>query len=182
MSVFDACRKITAAQVARRAGMQLKKRGGKWWAPCPKHADKTPSLMFDDKGRMFCFSCGLSGSSADLYAAIYHVTPYEAARALTAEYGLDPSNYIPPPPRPEVELARRVDEWKREWWNFFCDLKHTAGEALNLRGLTWDDPFLAEALEARELAERGLDTLQRASPEELLEMASEIGRIQDAGK
>lgn len=182
MSAFEACRQITAAQVAQRAGMQLKKHGGKWWAPCPRHADKTPSLMFDEKGRCYCFSCGLSGGSADLYAAIYRVPPYEAAKALTAEYGLDASNYIPPQPRPEVELVRRVDEWKRGWWNWFCELKHTANEALAIRGLDWDDLLLAEALEARELAERGLDILQKASPEELLEMASEIGRIRDAGK
>jgi hypothetical protein len=183
IGVFEACHQITAVQVAQRAGMRLRKHGGKWWASCPMgHEDKTPSMMFDEKGRYYCFSCKASGSSADLYAAIYHTTPYEAAKALTAQYHLDASDYIPPPPRPEVELARRVDEWKRGWWSWFCELKHTANEALTLRGLTWDDPLLSEALEAREMAERGLDILQRASPEELLKMASATGRIRDAGK
>ena len=180
MSLYDACRQITAAQVAQRAGMLLKKHGGKWWASCPRHADKTPSLMFDDKGRCYCFSCGLSGGSADLYAAIYNLPPREAASRVTAEYGLNASEYAPPPPRPEVELARRVDEWKRGWWNWFCDLKHAANEVLSLKGIGWDDPLLPEALEARELAESGLDVLQKASPEELLKMASAIERIKDA--
>lgn len=180
MSVFEACRQITATQVAQRAGMQLKKHGGKFFGSCPRHTDKTPSLLFDEKGRCHCFSCGLSGGSADLYAAIYRTTPYEAAKALTAQYHLDASNYTPPPPKPEVELARRVDEWKAGWWNWFCELKHTANEALNLNGLTWDDPLLAEALEARELSEQGLDALQKASPEDLIKMASAIGRVRDA--
>lgn len=179
MSLFDACRQITAAQVALQAGMQLKRHGTKWWAQCPRHQDRTPSLMFDDKGRCYCFSCGLSGGSADLYAALYNLSPYEAAKTLVIEYSLDSSHNAPPTQRPEVELARRVDEWRRGWWNWFCKLKHTANEALANQGLGWDDPLMVEALEAREIAERGLDILQKASPEELLKMASTIGRIRN---
>ena len=44
MSAFDAVRHISALEAAERAGLALKPRGGKAWACCPFHGERTPSL------------------------------------------------------------------------------------------------------------------------------------------
>lgn len=42
--------------------MELKKQSGTYYAHCPFHEDKTPSLAFNpDKNYYNCFSCGVSG-------------------------------------------------------------------------------------------------------------------------
>lgn len=42
--------------------MEIEQRGNDYWAHCPFHEDKTPSLSFSpDKNSYYCFSCGRSG-------------------------------------------------------------------------------------------------------------------------
>ena len=42
--------------------LELEKRGDDYYASCPKHVDKTPSLSFnEEENAYYCFSCGRSG-------------------------------------------------------------------------------------------------------------------------
>ena len=42
--------------------LELEKRGNDYFAHCPKHEDKTPSLSFSPETNSFyCFSCGRKG-------------------------------------------------------------------------------------------------------------------------
>ena len=44
------------------SSLDLEKRGGRYFAHCPKHIDKTPSLLFTPETNTYhCFSCGRSG-------------------------------------------------------------------------------------------------------------------------
>lgn len=86
---------VTIEQVLRHLGYfdrlrgQVQRRG-----PCPVHASKR------DRGRTFsvhlgknvfqCFHppCGAAGNAPDLWAAVHHLTPVEAARSLAQTFGL----------------------------------------------------------------------------------------------
>lgn len=175
---FEACRRIPAWAVAERAGLQPKRQGARRWCSCPLHADKTPSLMMDEKGGWHCFSCGRGGDAVALYAALYRVLPAEAARQLCSTYGLPAAgNPAPPVKPPDAALQERVEGWKKEWWDLVCTALHLAGDVLSLKEIGWDDPLFVWAIKARELAENSLNLLQQATPEELVRMAVNVGRV-----
>lgn len=51
--------------------VQLAESGGKYWACCPFHDEKTPSFMIDPQKQTFkCFSCGISGDVVDFVQMI----------------------------------------------------------------------------------------------------------------
>ena len=82
MSVlFDAVRHITAIDAAERAGIPMVRRGSSYWACCPLHGEKTPSLKFYEGDRGWtCFGCHKGGDAIKLYEELYRVEPVEAAR------------------------------------------------------------------------------------------------------
>lgn len=80
--LFQLCRRVPAAEAARRLGIEVRWRGERGWALCPLHGDSRPSLMFDRAGRWHCFGCGRGGDAAALYAQAKGIRPLEAARAL----------------------------------------------------------------------------------------------------
>jgi hypothetical protein len=177
-SPFEACRTIPAWTVAERAGLQPKRQGSRSFCSCPLHVDKTPSLMLDEKGGWHCFSCGRGGDAVALYTVLYRVPPVEAALKLCGTYGLPAAgNHAPPVKTPEVALRERVECWKKDWWNFLCEIKHLANLVLSLKNIGWDDSLFIWAIEAREMAENSLNLLQRAAPEELVRMAAIVGRV-----
>ena len=112
---------MDALTVARSAGLEVQRRGSRWWVCCPMHHEKTPSMMFDERGRFHCFGCGASGDAADLYAALYHVPLGEALRVVRGE------NWKKQPRKPDGhDLRRAVEAWKGERWREACAKKHEA--------------------------------------------------------
>lgn len=161
MSAIDAARAIPALQVAQHERLYPRQRGRKWWACCPLHKEKTPSLAFYEDGGWYCYGCGAGGDGIAFYAALHGIGQGEAARALVREFGLDGA-MSPSKPRPIRDAGRwrnkEIEELNRRIYeaNLMLDwiTAHTA---------TWDDawntPGFTDAIRARELFERGLDTL-----------------------
>ncbi|HMT20663.1 MAG TPA: bifunctional DNA primase/polymerase [Promineifilum sp.] len=59
------------------------RRGDRWWACCPLHNDRHPSVSIDTDGRRArCWAGCLWGDYADWYAAINHITLQEALQEL----------------------------------------------------------------------------------------------------
>ena len=59
--------------------LELEKRGDEYFAHCPKHVDKTPSLSFtESKNKYFCFSCGRGGGIIN-YLHQYEGLSYDEA-------------------------------------------------------------------------------------------------------
>lgn len=56
-------------------------RGG--FARCPAHAERTASMKVYNDNHAHCFGCGFHGSAVDVAAALWNVTPLEAARRLS---------------------------------------------------------------------------------------------------
>lgn len=167
--LFERCRGISALEVARAEGLSLAKRSGRHWALCPLHQEKTPSLMLDEKGRWYCFSCHRGGDAVALYAAIRGVSPYQAACALAG-------NRPAPPPDPNAAqrrqaqlLQQKAEAWYRRAWDAACREREAARQAG--RQLPPASPAFYAALARQARAEIQLDALQALSPEERLTQA-----------
>lgn len=67
-------------------GLPLTRAGTEYVAPCPFHADNTPSLTVytarDGHGRFHCFGCGAHGDVLDFVQQAESLTPAQAVRRL----------------------------------------------------------------------------------------------------
>ena len=82
----EARRFVTARQVAEHYGLHPNRSG---FVCCPLHHEKTGSLKLYDDGHWHCFGCNRGGSSIDLMAALYDLTPLDAVRRLDADFHLN---------------------------------------------------------------------------------------------
>ena len=57
---------------------------------CPFHDDRHPSLKLNED-YFYCFGCGATGDVIDLTARLFELSPYEAAKKLAADFGIDPT-------------------------------------------------------------------------------------------
>ncbi len=55
---------------------------------CPFHDDRHPSLKLNPDF-YYCFGCGARGDVIDLVAGLFDLSPYEAARKIAADFGID---------------------------------------------------------------------------------------------
>ena len=85
-ALFQRCRGIDPAMVARDAGITVTRKGNRNYCLCPFHAESTPSLLLDERGSWHCFGCGRGGDTAALYAGLYGVGPISAALLLRQKY------------------------------------------------------------------------------------------------
>lgn len=81
-NVFEACRDVTAGEVAYYHGLKLERVGRRLWMCCPFHGELRPSLMIDAQGRWHCFGCGEGGDGVDLHARLRGVSLHAAAMEL----------------------------------------------------------------------------------------------------
>jgi hypothetical protein len=181
-ALFDACRRITAQEAAVKAGLPLKRSGSRWFACCPFHRERTPSLCFFPDGGYKCFGCGLTGDAVSFYSALYSLSPMDAALRLAGDFGLcEPACSIshPPPKTEGRDLMRAVDTWKAAAWDRLCKIRHQAAQLMDTAqaacaapGDCWDSETLMKALEARDAAEICLNMLECATPAQLLKWAA----------
>ena len=158
---------LTTLDVARSAGLELHPRGGKHWARCPFHSERTPSFAVYPDGRgWYCFACHRGGDAAALYQQLYNVPIGDALRAV----GKDETTLAPVRSAGE-ELRRKVERWRDARWDMACRELHESNALLE--GHTTDDAALWEAVAAREKAARTLDTLENASPRALVAMLND---------
>lgn len=131
MSVFEACKSIGSKEAAERAGLHLKKRGGKHWASCFLHEDKTPSLAIYEDGGWHCFSCNNGGDAVKLYELLYNLQPMAAAQQLASAFGLSeapqtaPKRVVNP-----ATIAREIDTIKWRRVSRLLDIKHAASKRI----------------------------------------------------
>ena len=98
---------VTPRQAAEAYGLAI---GRNDMARCPFHNDKTPSMkLYED--HFYCFGCGAAGDVVTLTAQLLGLGPYEAAKRLARDFGLDPDR--PPTaaalPKPRETRSMRDD-------------------------------------------------------------------------
>ena len=109
---LDAIRAATPISAVLEArGIALRRVApGRWFAPCPAHAETTPSFHIDDaKGLGYCFGCGFGGDVFRVVMALDSVSFRVAAEALASAAGVAPG------PADEARMeARRLESLARE--------------------------------------------------------------------
>lgn len=165
---------LDSLSVARNYGLVIRQKGYRYWACCPLHGEKTPSLCFFPDGRWHCFGCGAHGDAADLYAALYGVSLAEALRICKGE------NYAPKVKKPTAaDLHRKLDGWKTAKWTEACKELHAATavmielEKRHVPDQLSDVAAFWEAAERLAVAKDILALLESATPAQLLQMAAE---------
>ena len=108
MTVFEAVKNaVTPSAAARFYGLEVHN----GFARCPFHNDRTPSLKLDK--RYHCFGCGADGGDAtDFVAALFHLSPLEAAKKVAADFGIGYDAH--PPPKPCTAQGRKRTDPCRE--------------------------------------------------------------------
>ena len=75
---------VTTRQAAEYYGFPVDRHG---MICCPFHNDKHPSMKLEV--RYYCFGCHETGDVIDFVAKVFDLTPYEAARKLAQDFGVD---------------------------------------------------------------------------------------------
>lgn len=89
MNLFEEVKAtIPLIQAAKRYGLKPDHSG---MVRCPFHDDKHPSMKLNED-YFYCFGCGASGDVIELTRGLFSLTPYEAARKLMADFGVEQSN------------------------------------------------------------------------------------------
>lgn len=126
--------------------VDLEKKGGRYWARCPIHNEKTPSFTVDElRGTYYCFGCHASGDVFSFIQQVEHVDFKEAVQILANRAGLEvpkfSSNFNQEKKEAERLKKERLYQLMRETGLFYHNnlVAQKTGEVveyLNLRKLT----------------------------------------------
>lgn len=87
---------------------------------CPFHDDKTPSMkLYDD--HFYCFGCQKSGDVINLAAQLLGLTNYEAAKLLSADFGITDEVPTQPVRTTPYEHSRQFHEDEQECYLALLD-------------------------------------------------------------
>lgn len=152
--LFDRARGVSAVDLARQAGIRLRRNGDREWACCPFHREKTASCCFYPDGRWYCFGCHAGGDGIAFYAQLHGIGLRQAARELARETALPRRAWKPP--RREAFLDS-VDA-QGYTWDRLCKIRNNAVQAMDMEKP--DTDAFWTALKAKALAEDRLDDMQ----------------------
>ena len=91
---------VSCREAAERYGVEVNHYGV---ALCPFHNDRHPSLYVADD-HYHCFACGEHGDVIDFVSKLFHLSLYDAAQKLAADFHLTPDK----PPSAAALHAKRI--------------------------------------------------------------------------
>lgn len=91
---------VSCRDAAERYGVEVNRYS---MALCPFHNDRHPSLYVADD-HYYCFACGEHGDVIDFVSKLFHLSLYDAAQKLAADFHLTPDK----PPSAAALHAKRV--------------------------------------------------------------------------
>ena len=123
MNLFEtvkAC--VTVPDAAKRYGVRADRHG---MALCPFHEDRHPSLKLNPD-YFYCYGCGATGDVTDLVSRLLGLRPYDAARKLSEDFGIDPDKPVPEASyaKPRHPLTAMIREDERYCQRVLCDYLH----------------------------------------------------------
>jgi len=174
--LFEATRGISCPEAAEKLGWPIKRRGGRAWARCPFHGERTASLcLYEGDRGFYCFGCHEGGDVVRLYEKALNISALEAATQLATDFGI--ANTDLPQRRAHgptaYDLRRALETRYNERFCRLCDARWKADAMLGAlgkaatpeaRGRLWGDPRFLQALMARSRADQELDLLGAMSP------------------
>lgn len=100
------------------AYVPIERKGRKYWASCPFHTDKTPSLMIDnERGSFYCFSCKRGGDIFKFIEEKEHLTFGEAVEYVAKKAGVE---------LPQEEETQEQRKRRKQFDSAYACLKETA--------------------------------------------------------
>ena len=123
MNLFETVKaSVSVPDAAKMYGLRPNHHG---MVRCPFHDDRHPSLKLNED-YFYCFGCGATGDVIDLTARLFELSPYEAAKKLAADFGIDPDK--PPSTaalaKPKHPMIRAFREDERYCQRVLCDYLH----------------------------------------------------------
>ena len=101
MRIFEIIKEnVNLREAAERYGVEVNHYG---MALCPFHNDRHPSLYVADD-HYHCFACGEHGDVIDFVSKLFHLSLYDAAQKLAADFQLTPDK----PPSAAALHAKRI--------------------------------------------------------------------------
>ena len=101
MRIFEIVKEnVNLWEAAELYGIDVNRYGK---ALCPFHNDRHPSLYVADN-HFYCFACGEHGDVIGFVGRLFHLSPYDAARKLMADFHLSPDK----PPSAAALHAKRI--------------------------------------------------------------------------
>ena len=161
-SHFSPLQKPDITDVMEREGIELKRRGRDFWAPCPFHADKSPSFKVSPERQSFyCFGCNERGDVVDFIQKRHNVNFKDALSILGIRKGRPVQ--MDTVKEKQRQLLKAFERWRREYYFELCDQAieiHALRVAAARKRLTEDQAFfMAEKLSGLPLIEWQLDIL-----------------------
>lgn len=173
--------KISTLQAARTYGLVLTQKGGRWWAKCPFHGEKTPSFVIFPDGGFKCFGCGISGGDAiDFTAKLFHLSPGEALQKLAGDFGITlhgpNSKKVPLEKMRSLQEERDLLEGFERAVNYlydeFCSFYRACLLALNTGD--FNHPGYAAAAHYEPIIGYWLDILRTGTLDEQIQLVKEV--------
>ena len=123
MNLFETVKaSVSVPEAAKAYGLSVTRHS---MARCPFHDDRHPSLKLNPDV-YYCFGCGAKGDVIDLAAGLFDLSPYEAARKIAEDFGIDPDK--PPEAaalaKPRHPMIRAFREDERYCQRVLCDYLH----------------------------------------------------------
>ena len=185
MNVFAAVKaNVTPRAAAERYGLQVLKRGSRYFTRCIVHQEKTASMLVDRS--FYCFGCGAKGSVIDLVAQLFNLPPRDAAEKLAQDFGIPYAGHITREERKALKEARTLRDQalrqKQAEQTFFRNLADYAHLLRIWRtelaprspADPWDDRFV-EAVKELPLVEDLMDQYLAADEDEKKEILRAYG-------
>lgn len=169
---------LTTRQAAEGYGLKVSRSG---MCCCPFHDDHTPSMKVDR--RYYCFGCGATGDVIDFAGKLLGLTPYEAAKRLARDFGIEDSSGAVAPPKLFVEKEQfaAARQFERDEWEAFNVLNEYHWLLKDWREryapeTPEDEPndFFVESLQMQTRIEYLLDILLLGDLEERVQKVDEL--------
>ncbi|MBR6939712.1 MAG: DNA primase [Clostridia bacterium] len=88
---------------------------------CPFHDDRNPSMQVD-RG-FYCYGCGEKGDVIDFVSKYYGISVCDAAKRISAEFGLSEDNTLPPAVHKESEKEMTPREKKSHLMQYLISVE-----------------------------------------------------------
>lgn len=123
---------------------------------CPFHDDKTPSMkLYDD--HFYCFGCQKSGDVIDLAAQLLGLTNHEAAKRLSADFGITDEVPTQPVRTTPYEHSRQFHKGEQECYlallGYLKLLEHWEQKYSPTSQIATPDPRFIEACQMKSYVE-----------------------------
>lgn len=144
---------------------------------CPFHDDKTPSMkLYDD--HFYCFGCQKSGDVINLAAQLLGLTNYEAAKLLSADFGITDEVPTQPVRTTPYEHSRQFHEDEQECYlallDYFKLLKLWEQKYQPTSQIATPDPRFIEACQMKSYVEYLCDIFITGSTKERVTAIREL--------